>query len=170
MSTKDNSAPDPPSPIQALAEQRRRKDYERAERVVVELRAEDPAGRELQIWRTHSKPSHPIQSGSLVSLWDGELNQPRQILRRVTGVRSIEEHWVEFILEAHNPLPEAPDPRSNLTMYLAVPVKWATLHRKTKVLRKLTRTANHLYNTYMIAPDALAHIKQTKIDYWSNSA
>lgn len=154
----------------ALSEERRRRDYERAERVVVELRAEDPAGKELQIWRTHSKPRYPIQSGSLVSLWNGDLGESRQILRRVTGVRSIEEHWVEFILEAHNPFPEHPDPKSELTMYLAVPIKWATLHRKTKVLRRLTRTANHLYNTYLVAPDALKHIRQTKIDYWTTSA
>lgn len=135
--------------------------------VEVELRAADPAGTELQIWRIHEKPRYPIQSGMLVSLWDSKTNSPLQILRRVTGVRSIEEHWVEFILEGCNAPPSSPSAGPEPAMYLAVPVKWANLHRKTKLIRKLTRTANHLYNTYLVAPEALKHIRQTEINYWA---
>lgn len=152
---------------QALAETLRREDYDSAQHVLVDLRAEDPAGEELQIWRTQIKPSHRIRSGMLVSLWRSETSEAVGVLRRVMGVRSIEEHWVEFILEPYNPFPQHPDPKARLTIYLAVPIKWAKLHRKTKTLRDLAKAARHLYNTYTIAPEALQHIRQTEVHYWT---
>lgn len=106
-----------------LADAMRRRDYESAERVMVELRAEDPLGEELQIWRTQNKPDHRIQSGMLVSLWDSNTAQPVQVLRRVMGVRSMEQYWVEFIPEPYNLFPSFPDPKTGLTIYLAVPIK-----------------------------------------------
>lgn len=152
---------------QVLADTLRRAEYNSAQHVMVELRAEDPAGEELQIWRTHIKPSHKIRSGMLVSLWDSTSTEAVGVLRRVMGVRSIEEHWVEFTLEPYNPFPQYPDPKSRLTIYLAVPIKWAKLHRKTKVLHNLARAAHHLYNTYTVAPLTLQHIRQTEVHYWT---
>lgn len=143
------------------------KDYEEAVHVQVDLRAEDPAGLELQIWRTEAKPTHQIGNGMLISLWDNKSGDPVHVLRRVTHVRSIEKFWVEFILEPYNPLPRFPDPKSHLIIYLAVPIKWAHLHHKTKVVYKLIKAAKQLQNTYTIAPDALPQIRQTMTRYWT---
>lgn len=148
----------------------REMDYKAAVHVRVELRAEDPAGEELQIWRTQAQPPHKIRNGLLVSLWDHGSGESVNVLRRVTNVRSIEKHWVEFILEPYNPFPSFPDPKSHLTIYLAVPIKWAHLHHKTKVIYRLTKAANQLQNTYTIAPDALQQIRQTVTRYWTTRA
>lgn len=145
----------------------READYEAAVHVEVDLRAEDPAGKELQIWRTQAEPAQRIGDGMLISLWDHASGKPVGVLRRVTAVRSIEKFWVEFILEPYNPAPDYPDPKSHLTIYLAVPIRWANLHHKTRVIYKLTKAAKHLQNTYTIAPPALPQIRQTFTRYWT---
>lgn len=152
---------------QLRAEQLREEDYREAMHVQVDLRAEDPAGLELQIWRTQTEPTQKIGNGVLVSLWDHATGNPVQVLRRATHVRSIEKFWVEFILEPYNPFPRFPDPKSHLTIYLAVPIKWAQLHHKTTVIYKLIKAAKQLQNTYTIAPDALPRIRQTMTRYWT---
>lgn len=85
------------------------------------------------------------------------------------GVRSMGQYWVEFILEPYNLFPSFPDPKTGLTIYLAVPIKWAKLHHKTKVIHRLKRIGHHLYNTYTKAPAALQHIRQTEVHYWTRN-
>lgn len=152
---------------QNFAGKMREKDYKTAVQVRVDLRAEDPAGEELQIWRTQAQPAHKIGKGLLIALWDHDTGNSVNVLRRVTNVRSIEKHWVEFILEPYNPFPSFPDPKSHLTIYLAVPIKWAHLHHRTRVIYRLMKAADHLQNTFTIAPDALPQIRQTITRYWT---
>lgn len=155
---------------QALAQRMRDAEYQSAVRVKVELRAEDPAGRELQIWRVDEEPEQRIQNGTMVSLWDRNTGEAVQVLRRATNIRSIEKFWVEFILEPYNPFPSFPDPNSHRTMYLAVPIKWAKLHHRTRTIYKLTKAARQLQNTYIIAPAALPQIRQAVTRYWTTRA
>lgn len=156
-----------PSPTQEFAASLRELDYDAAQRVEVELRAEDPAGQELQIWRTQRKPARPIGGGALVALWDSHTGHAVGVLRRVTNVRSIEKHWVEFVLEPYNPFPLRPDPKSHLIIYLAVPIKWARLHRRTKIIYNVTKEAGHLQNTYTRAPEELPRIQQNTLRVWT---
>lgn len=151
----------------AFADKLREKDYVSALHVRVDLRAEDPNKRELQIWRTQTEPERKIGTGTLVSLWDSESGEPVKVLRRVTNIRAVEKYWVEFILEPYNPFPSSPDPNSHLTVYLAVPIKWAQLHHRTRVVYRVMKAAKHLQNTFTIAPDALPHIRQSVTRYWT---